>query len=170
MLTFALRVYDAKAEVGPLYRFVNVLDANGTPNLSVPSKIEVIEGNPVAIDATGQDPEGEVVTFVWTQVSGVSVSPPSMTLPTLTFVAPLVDQETVLTFSVVATDGFTSSPPQTVEVVVKDTPPYEAPVAGLTTDGPAKAPGCGCSSGAMPSLALGILALWALRRRRVRAL
>ncbi|MBX7116016.1 MAG: myxosortase-dependent M36 family metallopeptidase [Myxococcaceae bacterium] len=170
MLTFALRVYDAKAEVGPLYRFVNVLDANGTPSLMVPPKVEVFEGNPVAIDATGQDPDGDVVTFVWTQTSGVTVNPPSMTLPTLSFTAPQVDQETVLTFTVVATDGFTSSPPQTVDVVVKDTPPYEAPVAGLTTDGPGKAPGCGCSSSAMPSLTVGILALWALRRRKVRPL
>jgi uncharacterized protein (TIGR03382 family) len=170
MLTFALYVYDAKAEVGPLYRFVNVRNLNVAPVLGLPTRIEVLEGTQVTIDAMGQDPDGELVSYVWKQAAGFPVTPANMTQPSLVFTAPLVDAETLLTFTVTGSDGAAASTAQ-IDVVVKDSSAFEAPLATLTPAGPGAVPAaCGCSSGAASTLGVGILALWVLRRRKLREL
>lgn len=170
VLTFALQVTDAKADIGPLYRFVTVRNINLVPVVTAPARVEVLEGTEATLSASATDPDGEPVTFEWAQVSGGTVTLSSQTLAQVTFTAPQVDADTLLTFTVVGSDGAARSEPHTVEVLVKDTAPIEGPVATLTPDGPGKMPGCGCSSsGSALGLGLGILALWATRRRRVRA-
>lgn len=111
-----------------------------------------VEGQPVAdagaaqlafeldtiiLDGTASfDPEDDPLTYQWTQVEDPDA--PTVTLddptsPTPTFQAPLVSQATILTFSLVVSDGVNTSEEALVDVLV-DEAPY-ATISGTITDG-----------------------------------
>lgn len=154
-LNFELVAFDGRASSAPAPARVVVTPGAGNqaPVVSVPARLEIEEGTPLSIPATGVDPEGQPLTWVWTQVSGPEVTLGDATTATVVFVAPQVDAETTLTLQVVANDGSLSSAPAVVEVVVKD--------AGTPAATPKP---CGCSTGAEGLVPL--LGLASLRRRR----
>ncbi|HTU68475.1 MAG TPA: hypothetical protein VMF52_21220 [Steroidobacteraceae bacterium] len=70
------------------------------------------------------DPQGDPLTFAWTQTGGTAVTLTGANTATPTFVAPAVTADTVLTFSLIVNDGTAASAPSTVRVTV------QAPAAG----------------------------------------
>ena len=85
----------------------------------------VTEGQNFILDALGStDPEGETLTFSWSQISGsaVTIDTPSAGSQTLT--APLVDADENLEFQVQVTDG-TNTSTANVSVNVSDLSPEE---------------------------------------------
>ena len=66
------------------------------------------------------DPNGDALSFRWTQTAGpaVQLSDPAAAQPT--FAAPQVDQTTILTFQLVVSDGPMSSVPDSVDIEVRD--------------------------------------------------
>jgi subtilisin-like proprotein convertase family protein len=61
--------------------------------------------DPVTLNATGTyDPEGDHITYLWTQTAGPSVTLNADDTPITGFVAPAVAASTVLTFQLTATD------------------------------------------------------------------
>lgn len=84
----------------------------------------VFEGQTVFLNAGGSsDPDGGRLTYLWSQINpgaGPVVVLSSSTSRNPTFVAPRVDEDTVLTFEVQVTDPAGASDTDTVTVTVRD--------------------------------------------------
>ncbi len=124
---------------------------NVTPSVSVP---DYTPGAPVQLDASNStDPNGDTLTYSWTQVSGPTVTlvNPNSATPTFTFDpnanaagasksfngAPSrnTSGETVtFVFEVVVSDGTTASAPEQVTVTLTLPPQNVAPVANAGAD------------------------------------
>ena len=79
----------------------------------------VIEGLLVTLDGTGSsDPDGDSITYSWTQTSGTNVTLSNATIANPTFVAPSTTEEIMLGFSLVVNDGTDPSRPDNVEVTI----------------------------------------------------
>jgi MYXO-CTERM domain-containing protein len=137
----------------------------------------VRSGDGVTLDASGSsDPNGDDLTFAWTQTAGPQVMLGSAMSAAATFTAPAVQEETTLTFQVTVSDGQASAG-DLVDVVVA--PSSDGTTSSSGTGGTPQPPppgdddGCGCSvvgdagggAAGAPLLGLGLLLL-ARRRRR----
>lgn len=73
--------------------------------------------------SASSDPDGDPITFAWSQTAGPAVTLSNPASPTPTFTAPQVSVNTVLTFQLVVNDGLLNSSPDTVNITVVDVPP-----------------------------------------------
>jgi len=76
----------------------------------------------VTLDGSGTDPDGDPITFSWTQTSGpaVTLSDPNSAKPT--FRAPNVGTTTNLSFDLIVNDGTMDSVPDSVIITVNPSP------------------------------------------------
>jgi len=155
---------DGALESRPASLTVTVVDSGSAPVVTAPMTVEVQEQQAVSIAASAVDPQGDVVSFTWRQVSGPTVELRDATSDTVRLTAPPVNGDVSLVLEVVANDGQFDSVPARVEVLVRD--------SGLERLGDelGKVPaGCvGCSAGVDGLALLGLGALFAARRRRRR--
>ena len=115
--------------------------ASADPN-NVISMAEVDENRPVMLYGSGSDPDGDPITFHWTQVHDTAGAPlqngetsvplSDNTSPTPSFTAPdvsTVQQHIDLVFQLITNDGYLNSGPSYVTIRVKNTndPPVSAP-------------------------------------------
>ncbi|MCY1042751.1 myxosortase-dependent M36 family metallopeptidase [Corallococcus sp. bb12-1] len=127
-LTFRLTVTAGGQSATDLVN-VTVRKSNRHPVGEAPATITVNEGDAVELDASGiTDPDGDALTFTWTQVGGSTVATTGAGTSKLTFTAPQVQADTALAFSLVAkdADGATAGP-FVYTVTVKNV--NQAPVA-----------------------------------------
>jgi len=144
-LVFELRINDGGHSVSDL---VNVdINLNKAPDVSV-LPVTVAEGALANLIAVANDPEGDRLSFRWRQLNGPTVSLSSETAQQVSFTAPQVEQNTELSFEVIANDGRLDSVPAIARVTVNNS---ESRISG---------------SGAVSSLLLAGLCLL-LRVRRV---
>jgi len=85
-------------------------DDNGTGNRAPIAKIksvpDVMSGQTVTIDGSGSsDPNGDMLSYRWTQTQGEQVGLGDTSARTLSFVAPDVTQPTSFTFQLTVNDG-----------------------------------------------------------------
>ncbi len=116
-LTFQVAVSDG---VNTTFDTINVVvnADNDAPSVNAGLDQTVTEGDAVSLGATATDPEGQGITYTWTQVSGTAVTLSGANSATPTFAAPnLVGTET-LVFRVAAFDGVNTTF-DTVSVVVQ---------------------------------------------------
>ncbi|HXI58087.1 MAG TPA: PKD domain-containing protein [Polyangia bacterium] len=121
--TFSLMVSDGSLQSNPATVTVNVSrPANLAPTANAGSNQSVFAGATVTLDGSGSgDPNGDAITYAWTQTAGPAVTLSSTTAQKPTFVAPTVSASTALTFSLVVSDGSLQSSPATVTVTVSPT-------------------------------------------------
>lgn len=125
--------------LGPWYSYLGsdsweLVAANLPPVADAGTDQVVDEGALVTLDGTGSnDPNGDSLTFAWTQVGGSAVVLSDATTPQPTFVAPwvAVGGET-LSFQLVVDDGALASAADVVNVTVKNV--NHPPVADAGVD------------------------------------
>src|SRR6185295_10211124 len=68
--------------------------------------------------SASSDPNGDAITYAWTQTGGAPVGLSSATVANPTFTAPTVTTTTTLTFSLVVRDASLASTASTVTITV----------------------------------------------------
>ena len=125
--TFGLTVNDGSLDSTQASTVVSV-EPNGAPIALVGDDRTEDKGVLVTLDGSGSsDPEGERLTFAWTQTSGaiVTLSRPTRSSPTFTTPASLAMDE-VFVFSLTVTDTVGQEATDTVTITV---PASDAPIA-----------------------------------------
>ena len=96
--------------------------ANGPPTVQAGGNQTVGEGDTVTLSGSAMDPDGDLITYTWSQTS--SSTPDIMfansSRTDTTFVAPMVTGDTTFTLTLTADDG-TDSAEDTLEIIVKET-------------------------------------------------
>ncbi len=123
LLSFRLIVSDGLRESEPAVTLVNVANSvNEAPIASAFAETpEVDEGAEFTLDGRDTiDPNGDALTYLWTQPEGPAAELDEPTAAVVVGVAPQVDADTWLTFSLAADDGTDDSAPAIVPVLVRD--------------------------------------------------
>ena len=79
---------------------------NNAPNAIAGANQTVASGTRVSLDGTASnDPDGDALTFQWTQISGNSVTLENANSAAAAFTAPTVDSDRLLRFQLTVSDG-----------------------------------------------------------------
>jgi PKD domain len=121
MLTFALTVSDGIAS-GADSVTVQVENVNHTPAADAGADQTKNGGSLITLDGTASsDPDGDGLTYAWTQLSGTPVTLAGAASATPSFTAPTVGPSgTQLAFQLTVADGLGGRATDQVEVFVKD--------------------------------------------------
>jgi hypothetical protein len=157
----------------PFWSFVphgDNCDPNG-PTASAGAPLTVKSKAPVTLTGSGMHPMGKPIEFVWTQVAGPAVELGTDGSAVATFSAPDVGRDTItLTFQIRADDGALLSAASRVDVTVvpADPVPYFTAEGGGCSTSKRTPARSALPSVAFTAMALGLLALGVLVRRRSR--
>jgi len=133
VLTFQLMVNDGTATDTDGVNVTVQNNVNEAPTANAGLDQSVTEGDPVALDGAGSsDPNGDPLSYSWTQTAGPGVTLSGATSSTPSFTAPDVTAATVLTFQLMVSDG-TANDTDSVNVTVQNNV-NEPPVANAGLD------------------------------------
>lgn len=106
-IKFALTVVNPQGLTSITSFTLHVVHQNHPPIVTTDHELTVMEGNPVTLMATAADPDGDVMTYAWTQDSGPTATLSNPTDLTTVFTAPSVgsDNNATLQFTMTANDG-----------------------------------------------------------------
>lgn len=80
--------------------------ANRLPTAAISGPATVVAGAPATLDGSGSsDPDGDTLSYIWTQVSGPGVTLSASNTPAVTFIAPAVETNSNLRFRLAVSDG-----------------------------------------------------------------
>lgn len=114
---FNLVVNDGITDSPPDEVIVKVLHVNKSPSADAGPGQSVNEGAIVSLDgSTSSDPDGDVVTYLWSASGGIVLSSTTEAKPT--FTAPEVNTDLDYTFSLIVNDGKANSPEKKVVITV----------------------------------------------------
>jgi PKD repeat protein len=98
---------------------IDVLDVNRPPVADAGSDQVVDAATAVTLRGSGVDPDADILTYAWTQITGPAVGLSDPTAQEPTFTAPTVSGDLVLAFRLAVSDGSLSTS-DTVTVTVRD--------------------------------------------------
>ncbi len=106
-LQFSLIVTNPQGLTSVTSFTLHVIHNNHPPVVTTDHELTVMEGNPMTLLATATDPDGDTMTYAWTQDSGSPVTLTNPTELTTMFTAPMVGSDTnaTLHFTITANDG-----------------------------------------------------------------
>ncbi|NVK23556.1 MAG: hypothetical protein HWE10_01385, partial [Gammaproteobacteria bacterium] len=114
---------------------VNVVFVNNEPSVTASADNTLVDGDDlVTLSATADDLDGDMLTYSWTQVSGPTVALSATDVAEVTFTAPKVSEQTIMTFEVTVSDGELSSASE-VSVTVAAEPEEDEGLFGLSFGG-----------------------------------
>ena len=132
VLTFRLTVTDNDGGQSFADTIVTVKNVNQLPTANPGLAQTVNEGATVTLPGSGTDPDGTIVSYLWTQTGGpATVNPSGYNSSTATFTAPQVSADTVLTFRLAVTDNDGGQSFADTTVTVKDVQPIDLIVTKL---------------------------------------
>ena len=141
LLEFTLTVTDDQGAQRTDTVEINVGDvpegANVSPTADAGPDQNVDEGDTVNLDGSGSsDSDGNIETYAWEQTGGPDVGLTGVNSSTPSFVAPNVNANTVLEFTLTVTDNEGAPGIDTIEVTVSDVPTGgdEPPIADAGPD------------------------------------
>jgi len=119
--SFTFKVNDGEFDSAPAMVSLTITPVNDPPIADAGPDQAVNEGVLVTLDGTGSsDPDGDLLTFRWSQTGGPAVVLSDPGSPTPSFTAPSVRSETPLTFQLIVNDGMIDSVPDSVTVTVRN--------------------------------------------------
>ncbi len=134
-LKFQLTVNDGKLDSDPAFVYVTVNHANMRPVAYAGIEQTVPGRTRVTLDGSrSRDPEGDPLTFKWTQTEGPSIFMSDSTSFKPNFLTPPVDRTVTLTFKLIVSDGELYSEPSFVNVIVTPEGENHPPVANAGSD------------------------------------
>ena len=119
-LTFQLSVSDNNGATGVATISVTVTNVNQPPSVSAGVNQTVNETAPVTLTGSAADPDGTITAYQWTQTGGPAVTLSGVNTPTVTFTAPWVTGDTLLTFQLSVTDNNGAVASATTSVTAKN--------------------------------------------------
>jgi hypothetical protein len=100
---------------------------NQSPTANAGPNQTVNESAAVTLPGSGNDTDGTIASYSWTQTAGPTVTLSNANTATASFTAPLVTANTVLTFQLTVTDNQGATGIDTVNVTVNDVPAANQP-------------------------------------------
>ena len=94
------------------------------PTVDAGTNQTVVEGQTVTLNGTATDINGDPLTYSWTHDSSLTIQLANSTSPSTTFVAPAVDADTDVTFTLTVNDGTVAD---SLVVTVTDVPIVNSP-------------------------------------------
>lgn len=124
-VTFRLIVADDLQGSVPDTVVVSITSPNRAPTVNAGADRALVASvvNPVLLTASSSDPDGDALTYRWTQISGPPVTLTNATTATARFISGTPLQPVVYTFQVVANDGGYDSNTDTVTITIQPAVP-----------------------------------------------
>lgn len=141
-LVFELVVFDGALFSVPATVTVTVAHLNRAPMADAGDERSGFPGAELTLNGTrSADPDGDVITYAWTQSDGPEVDITGADTAQPQFIAPPTGDALLLTltFSLTVSDGSASSDPATVTVIVHSQPEPPVDTSGCSTTGPRSA-------------------------------
>ena len=133
VLTFRLTVTDNLGATGSDTVNVTVNNVNQPPTANAGTDQAVDEGAAVSLPGSGNDPDGTIASYAWTQTAGPAVTLTGANTANAGFTAPAVTADTVLTFRLTVTDNNSATGTDDVNVTVRNVVVVSPQVASVTT-------------------------------------
>lgn len=131
VLTFSLTVSDAELSSAPSDVSITIMKVNTAPTANAGQDKTVTGLSPTTLQGSlSSDPEGDLLTYNWTQTSGPELSLNNHQLANPSFTAPNMDA--TATFSLVVNDGEFNSNTDTVSILIQSINTAPTANAGLS--------------------------------------
>lgn len=120
--TFSVTVSDDEGLTTTDNVQVTIVNVNKLPTVSLTETISVNEESSQTVTAEAADADGEISSYVWTQVSGVTLDLENTTGSTLEINAPAVTEDQAVVLSLTVTDNEGATTEKQLAVTVVNTP------------------------------------------------
>ncbi|SFB99476.1 PQQ-binding-like beta-propeller repeat protein [Pseudoalteromonas denitrificans] len=118
ILIFSLTVTDNNDAVGIDSISITVQSANQAPTVNAGIDQNVTSNSNITLSGSASDSDGSIISHLWKQTAGTSVSLNNATSLSATFTAPILSTTEVLTFSLTVTDNLDATASDLINVTV----------------------------------------------------